>query len=111
MKYILLVERFIYFSVYDDPCDFYGTIYSRTCPQEIIDLGLTCGCPINPVHLVRSHLSAVGSSYSDFLLTPILDILSGQFEIKVIPSAFGFLATVSIHNLLHLYLCIFLNYT
>lgn len=90
-----------FFSVYDDPCEYFANYYANhSCPQAIIDLGLTCGCPIYPVHLVRSPLSTLGSSSTDFWFTdPITDILSGKIEVKKIPAAWGFLLNVSIHNL------------
>lgn len=95
-------------SVYDDPCEFVTHIHVA-CPQAVIDLGLTCRCPINPVHLVMNYHSRrsdiLSSTFGSFLsgfysiFVGMTNILYGRFKVKEISSLYGFLATVSIYDI------------
>ncbi|CAG2197440.1 unnamed protein product [Mytilus edulis] len=91
-------------NVYNDGCEFLSYI---ACPQAAIDLGFTCRCPIDPVHLVmnyhsrRSNISSLpplqvlGPFFSglDFIFAGVSNVLSGRFEVKENPSGFNFFAT------------------
>lgn len=100
--------------MYDNLCELISnSISNHACPKAVIDLGFTCGCPINPVHLVKNYhprgsksSSSKPSSIFESLLEITWDIwfgyesgiigllhfLSGSFEVKVLPSAYASLA-------------------
>lgn len=86
------------------------SISNHICPQGIIDLGLTCGCPINPVHLVKNYHPRGSNSSSlkplsifelllheiqgiwfgyDTGLIGLLNLFSGNLEVNVVPSAYA----------------------
>lgn len=97
---------FVFVSVYDDLCEMAQSYSHRvSCPQAIIDLGFTCTCPIDPVHLVMNyhHRGSETSSLDTLLyiypLQVMLNVLPGRFEVKEIPKGAEFLATVSIYHI------------